>query len=103
MRFDARVYLRERADRAGNRAGSDFLARGRQPIAGARELGIRISKFEAESGRLRVNAMRAADRWCELVFEGAALERSKQRVDIRDQDVGGPNQLNVQAGVEHVG
>ena len=34
MRFDARVYLREGADRAGNRAGGDFLARGRddEPI-----------------------------------------------------------------------
>jgi hypothetical protein len=30
MRFDARVDLREGADRAGNRAGRDFLARGDQ-------------------------------------------------------------------------
>ena len=35
MRFDARIDLREGADRAGNRAGRDLLARGDQPFARA--------------------------------------------------------------------
>ena len=33
MRFDARIDLGEGADRAGDRAGRDFLARGNEPLA----------------------------------------------------------------------
>ena len=50
-----------------------------------------------------MNAVRAADRGGELVLEGAPLERGEERVDIRDQQVGRAHQLDVEAGVEHVG
>ena len=40
MRLDARIDLREGADRAGNRAGRDLLPRRDQPLARAREFGI---------------------------------------------------------------
>ena len=50
-----------------------------------------------------MDAVRAADRRRQFVLEGAALERGEQRIDVRDQDVGGAHQLHVEAGVEHVG
>ena len=36
------------------------------------------------------------------MLEGAGLQRGKQRVDIGNKDVGGLDQLHVEAGVEHV-
>ena len=44
MRFDARVDLGEGADRAGDGAGGDFLARGDQARAGAGEFGIGLRR-----------------------------------------------------------
>ena len=102
MRFDARIDLREGADRAGNGAGRDLLARGDEPLARAREFGIGVGELEAERGRLGMDAVRAADGRRHLVLEGAALERGEQRVDVGDQDVGGAHELHVEAGVEHV-
>ena len=101
--FDARIDLGEGADRAGNGAGGDFLARGDEPLSGAREFGIGLRELEPERGRLGMDAVRAADGRRHLVFEGAALERGEQRVDVGDQDVGGAHELHVEAGVEHVG
>ncbi len=46
--------------------------------------------------------MRAADGRRELVLAGA-LERGVEFVDIGDEQVGGAHQLDVEAGVEHVG
>ena len=88
MRLDPRVDVGEGADRAGDRAGRDFLARRDQPRARAREFGVGQRELEAEGGRLGVDAVRAADGRRQLVLEGAALERGEQRVDVGDQDVG---------------
>ena len=101
--FDARIDLRERADRAGDRAGRDLLARGDEARARARKLGIGLRELQPERGRLGVDAVRAADGRRHLVLERAALERREQRVDVGDQDVGGAHELHVEAGVEHVG
>ena len=100
--LDARIDIGERADRAGNRAGRDFRARGDQPAAGAREFRVGLGELQAEGGRLGVDAMRAADRRRQPVLIGAPLQRGEQRVDVGDQDVAGALQLHGEAGVEHV-
>ena len=49
-----------------------------------------------------MDAVRASDRRCQLVLEGASFECGQQPVDVGDQQVGGAHQLHVEAGVEHV-
>ena len=101
--FDARIDLRESADRAGDRAGRDLAARRPQALAGAGELGIGVGKLEPEGRRLGVDAVRAADGRRELVLARAALKHGVELFDVGDQDVGCANELHVEAGVEHVG
>ena len=103
MGFDARIDLREGADRARNRAGRDFLARRDEALPGAGEFGIGEGELEPERGRLGVDAVRAADGRRHLVFAGAALERGVERIHVGDEKIGGAHQLHVEAGVEHVG
>ena len=103
MRLDARVDLRESADRAGDGAGRDFRPRADQTLLGAEELGIGIGKLEPERGGLGVNAVRAADGGRELVLECALLERGQELVDIGKENIGSAHQLNIPAGVEHIG
>ena len=50
-----------------------------------------------------MDAVRAADGRRELVFARAPLERGIERVDVGNENIGGANELHVQAGVEHVG
>ena len=102
MRLDARIDLRERADRAGDRAGRDLPARRDQPILGARELRIGLRELQPERDRLGMDAVRAADGRRHLVLEGAALERLEQFLDVADQDVRGARELHIETGVEHV-
>ena len=80
-----------------------IAARGNEPLSRARKFGIGIGEFEAEGGRLGVNAVGASDRRRVPVLVSAALERLEQLVDVGDQDVGGAHQLHVEASVEHVG
>ena len=87
MVLDPGIDVGEGADRAGNRAGRDLLARRDEPRPGARKLGMGERELEAESGRLGVDAVRAADGRRHLVLVGAALERGEQRVDVGDEDV----------------
>ena len=103
MGFDARIDLRKGADRAGDRAGRNFLARRDEALFGAGKFGIGDGELEPERGRLGVDAVRAADGRRQLVFARAALQRGVKRVDIRNQKIGGADELNVEAGVEHVG
>ena len=103
MLLDARIDLGEGADRARDRAGRDLLARGDQPLAGAREFRIGVGELEAERRRLGMDAVGAADRRRHLVLEGARLQRREQLVDVGEQQVGGAGELDVEAGVEHVG
>ncbi len=100
--LDARIDVGEGADRAGNGAGGDLLARGDEagPISG--ELGISLGQLEAEGHRLRVDAVRAADGRRHLMLFGPVLQGIEQGIDIGDQDVGRTNELHVQAGIEHV-
>ena len=102
MLFDPRVDVGESADCAGDGAGRDLLARRDQPRAGAGEFGVGQRELEAESGRLGMDAVRAADGRRQLVLVSAAFQRREQRVDIGDQDVARPPQLHGEAGVEHV-
>ncbi len=102
MRLDAGVDIGEGADRARDRAGGDFRARGLEAGAAAVELGIGLGELEAECGRLAMDAMAAADGRRVLVLHRPALDRLEQRVQVVHQDVGGARELHGKAGVEHV-
>ena len=73
MLFDARVNLREGADRAGDRAGGYLRARADQPLLGADEFGISLRELQTKGGGFGMHAMRTANGRRELVFEGPAL------------------------------
>ena len=103
MRLDARIDLGEGADRAGDRAGRDLLARGDQALAGAGELGIGVGELEAERRRLGVDAVAAADGRRHLVLEGALLQRGQQPSRSAIRRSAARRQLHGEAGVEHVG
>jgi hypothetical protein len=100
--FDARVDVGERADGAGDGAGGDFLACRDQPLLAAVELGISLREFQTEGHGLGVDRVRTADRRRHLVLEGAPLQRREQGIDVVDENVGGADELHVEAGVEHV-
>ena len=89
MLFDARVDVGEGADRAGDRAGGDLLARRDQPRAGARELGV---------GQASLRPKVVGSAWMpwlrpmvgvSLCSKARRFERGEQRVDVGDQDVAG--------------
>ena len=101
--LDPRVDVGESADRAGNRAGRDLLARRDKPGAGPGKFRVGEGQLEAEGGGLGVDSVRAADGRRHLMFEGATLERREQRVDVGDEDVARAAELHGEAGVEHVG
>ena len=103
MLFDARVDVGEGADGAGNGASRHFLAGGNETLAAAGEFRIGLGQFQAECHRFGMDAVRAADGRRHLVLEGTLLDGGEQSVDIGDQQVGRPHELDVQAGVEHVG
>src|SRR5262245_2577357 len=103
MRLYARIDLGEGTDRARDGAGRDLLARGNEPLLGARKFRVGIGELEAEGRGLGMDAVRAANGGRELVLEGAALERGEERIEIGDQDLGGALELKIEAGVEHVG
>src|SRR6478672_8729599 len=71
--------------------------------AGAGELRVGVGELQPERHRLGMDAVRAADGRRHLVLEGALLQRRQHLVDVADQKVGGPGELHVEAGVEHVG
>src|ERR1700716_1735586 len=103
MFLDARIDLREGADRARDCAGRDFPARADEALLGASEFGIGGGELEPERGGLGMDAVRAADHRRQLVLERATLERGEEAIDIGDQEIGGAHELHVEAGVEHVG
>ena len=75
--FDARIDMGEGADRAGDGAGRDLLARDDEPGPAAGELGIGVSELEPEGGRLGMDAVAAADGDGVLELEGALLQRRR--------------------------
>ena len=103
MGFDPGIDLREGADGAGNRAGRHLGARRLEPGLGAIELGIGVGELEPERGRLGMDAVRAADCRRQLVLAGAALERGVEFFHVGDEEIGGADELHVEAGIEHVG
>ena len=100
--FDARIDLRECADRAGNGAGRDLLASRFQSLPRAKKFGVGDGELEPERGRLGVDAVRAADGRGVSCVLGARFQRGEELVDIGEQKIGGANELHVEAGVEHV-
>ena len=101
--FDARIDLRECADRAGDRAGRDLLARRFQPAPRAEKFGVGDGELEPERGRLGMDAPRAADgrRVFVLAARGAPSAAFSASTSAMEK-IGGANELNVVAGVEHV-
>jgi len=59
-------------------------------------------EFEAERGRLRVDAVAASNRHRHLVLEGTPLQRGQELVDIPEQNVARLLKLHGKAGVEYV-
>ena len=57
--FDPRVDVGEGADRAGDLAGGDLLARGDEALAVAGEFGVVPGELEPERRRLGVDAVAA--------------------------------------------
>ena len=102
VRLHRRVDVGEGPDGAGDRAGRRFGARRLQPAPVAREFGVGLRQFEAEGGRLGVDAVAAPDARREFVLARATLQRGEERVEIGEKDVGGAGQLDREAGVEHV-
>jgi hypothetical protein len=98
-----RIDIGKGADRTRDRAGRNFGPRGDEALAAPAELGIGLGELEAESHRLGLDAVAAADGGGVLVLLGAGLERGEQRVEIGEQDVARPRQLHRKRGVEHVG
>ena len=103
MFLDARIDMRKGADGAGDGARRDFLAGGDQAFAGTGKFRVGVGELEAERRRLGMDAVAAADGRRHLVFEGALFQRRQHLVDIGDQQIGGADKLDVEAGVEHVG
>jgi hypothetical protein len=94
--------LAKGADGAGDRAGGDFSARIDETGAAAVEFRIGLGHFQAEGDRFGMNAVGTADGDRVLVFECTALDGGEKRVHVRKQQVGGLDQLDVEAGVEHI-
>ena len=102
MLFHFRVDIGEGANRAGNRAGGDFLARGDQPFAVAFEFGIGLREFQTKGHRLAVDTVAATDGRGEFMLIGTLLDRREQGVDIRQQYVGSTGQLHRETSVKHI-
>ena len=73
-----------------------------QALQAALEFCVRQRQLDAERGGLAVDAMAAANRNRILVLEGALLKRRHDGLDIGVQNVRGTDQLNIQAGIEHI-
>src|SRR5262249_44989189 len=103
MSFDARVDLRKCPHRPGDGASCDLFTCSDKALKSARKFRVGVSQFEAKCGRFGMNAMRASNGGRQLVFKGAPFECSKQFVDISNEDVCGPYELHVEAGIQHIG
>ena len=103
MRLDGRVDMRKGADRAGNRAGGDLLARRDQPRTAAGELGKEGRQLQAKGCRLGMDAVAAADRRRVAMFLGAGAKRRQKPVHAGKQQIAGACHLYGKRGVENVG
>jgi len=103
MLLDARIDIGEGADRAGNRAGRDFLARILETLQVAVELGIGLCHLETESHRLGMDTMRTPNAYVVLMGVGLGFKRGKQLVHIVEENVAGLGQLDGEAGIQNIG
>jgi len=98
----ARIQVGVRPDRAGDLADGDLLARPRQRLARAAQLGVEAGEDLPRGDRLGVDAVRAADHRRAPVLLGAAAARGAQPVDAGQDLVGGVAQQDRERRVEHV-
>ena len=98
-----RINAGKGANRAGNGTGGHFGTRRHQPGAVAGEFRVMPGQFQAEGGGLGMDAMAAADGGGEFMFHRAGLQRRQQRIQIRDQQIGGLRHLHGKAGIQHIG
>ena len=102
IRFHARRKMRAGADGPGNLADGDNLVDTFEAFQRTAELIMHQGQLEAEGGRLRMNAMAAADARGELVFARARGNGLERRLHIRDENLGTLLHLDGVAGVAHI-
>jgi hypothetical protein len=102
MLLNPRVDISKRPDGARDGGDGNFLARRVKATAGTGEFGIGEGELQPECSRLGVDAVAAADRQRQLVLNRAPFQRREQPVDVGHQQVGGTDQLQVEARVENI-
>ncbi len=101
--LDPGVDVGEGADGARDRAGGDLLPGPRHALPIAGELGEEAGELEAERRGLGVDAVAPAHRRRELVLEGAAPEGLEEAIEIGQEQVARPRELDGEAGVQQIG
>ena len=85
--LDARRQMRARAHRAGNFADGDNFAGAFEAFQRAAKFIVHQRQFQAERGRLGVDAVAAADAGREFVFLRAPGDDGQKFLDIGNQNV----------------
>ena len=94
MLFDGRVDMGEGANRAGNRAGRNFVPRRNQPLAAPGKLRIERGKLQSEGCRLGMDAVASSDGRRVFMFLGAGLQGRQKPVDPLQQQIAGARHLD---------
>ena len=91
--FDRRIEVREHADRAGDLADGNDLARARDAHAIARDFRVPERQLHAERHRLGMHAVRAADHRRAAMLERARADGRGKRIEVRQNQIAGLAQL----------
>ena len=91
------------ADRSRQFPDADHRTRASDPLDVALQFGVPQRQLQAESHRLGVNAMGAADHRCFAMFERPIANRVGQPIEIFQDQVAGFAHLQGLGGVDHVG
>ena len=100
--FHFRRDIREGANRPGNGTGRNLRPCRPEARLAAVELGMSLRQLEAKGGRLRMDAVAAADGGGMAVLLCPALQRRQQVVEVGQQKVRCLRQLHRQGGVQHI-
>ena len=100
--FMLRLQMAECAHRAGKLADTHILCCGIEAHQVALDLRIPVQQLQSERGRLRVDAVRAADRRCVLELQRAPLQHLLQPEDALMQQPGGSLHLQRLRRIHHI-
>ena len=103
MGLNRRIDVRKCADSARNGASGNLHPGGHKPFSVACHLRMGLCKLQTERRRLGMNAVAASDADSVLVLVRSDFESGKQCVEIVDQNIRRTHELNIEAGVEHIG